>query len=163
MRSTFPRASGFASLYRRLLIQTVITATMIFNITRAIGLLLGLDFVLTVASTAAIARFRTRTTGARHYLDASRANLALQLQLALVFFEERAELFRAIEQAQPLFVIERYGEAPQAVNADRALLAHLELQGARLALANLLFQLGDAREQFLFGGFRQFRLSPRSG
>src|SRR5437870_5345347 len=80
----------------------------------------------------------------------------------LVFFQERAEFFGAIEQPQPLFVIERHREPPEAVYAHATFLADFELQGARLPLASLLFEFGDAREQFLFGGFRQCLLLVRA-
>ena len=57
----------------------------------------------------------------------------LELQAGLVLLRGTREAGGLVEQANPLLVVERDGKAAEAVNADAALLAHFEIDGARTA------------------------------
>src|SRR6267143_2851661 len=79
----------------------------------------------------------------------------LQLELAggFVFFEEFAELRHGVDEADPLFVIERDGKAAEAVNADAAFFADAKFEGAAAAAAGLFFHFRDFCFQFFVGWF----------
>src|SRR5215831_20457997 len=51
----------------------------------------------------------------------------LQLEAFLIGFQERAQGLRRVQQAHPLLVVQRHGEAAEAVHADPALLADFEV------------------------------------
>src|SRR5579862_9220081 len=95
-------------------------------------------------------------------LDGNCALLALRLQFEprLIFFEERAQIFGSVEQANPLFVIECDREAAEAVDADASLFADAKFEAALGTASGLLFKLGNAREQFFFCWFSHVRLPP---
>src|SRR6266436_3341098 len=79
----------------------------------------------------------------------------LQLELAggFVFFEEFAELRHGVEEADPLFVIERDGKAAKTVDADAAFFADAEFEGAAAAAAALLFHFRDFCFEFFVSWF----------
>jgi hypothetical protein len=76
--------------------------------------------------------------------------LAPELQPALVLLQEGTKTVGRVEKADPLLVIEGHRKAPEAVDADPALVADPELQVSALLSADLLLKLGDACQQFLF-------------
>src|SRR5205823_2034588 len=59
--------------------------------------------------------------------------LALRLQLAPVLLHETLEVVASLEQADPLLAVERHRKAPETVDRDRALRAHLEADADALA------------------------------
>src|SRR5689334_19279237 len=65
---------------------------------------------------------------------------ALELQFALVCFQEGLQRLCLTEQAVPLLVVKRDGKATQAIDAYGALFADLELQRAGAPAATLAFQ-----------------------
>jgi hypothetical protein len=81
-----------------------------------------------------------------------------QLELVLVFFEECSQVWGRVQQSNPLFVIERYRKATQAVDADPAFVAHSELKLPRPLPPLLLFEFRDPRLQLLRSFFH---VSPR--
>src|SRR5205823_6024395 len=80
--------------------------------------------------------------------------LLFQLEFVFVFLQEFAEFVRRIQQTRPLLIVEGYGKASQAVDADSALLADPKLQAARTPSGSLLFQFGKPRFQFVISRFR---------
>src|SRR5882757_11574485 len=74
---------------------------------------------------------------------ATSAALLLQLQPALVIFQEFLEVFRCAQQPRPLLVIERDRETAQAVNADPALFANTEFHSTGAFTGSLLFEFGN--------------------
>src|SRR6267378_2294341 len=72
--------------------------------------------------------------------------LFFELEAGLVLFEEFAEVFGHVEEADPLLVIQRHREAAEAVHADAALFTDAKFQGALLAGFRFLLKLGDARQ-----------------
>ena len=66
--------------------------------------------------------------------------LFLEFQFAggLVFFEEFAKFLRYVEQAHPLFIIERDRKTAEAVHADTAFFSDAKIERAA-AFAALLF------------------------
>src|SRR5271168_2234192 len=72
----------------------------------------------------------------------------LQLQLALVLFQERAQVRRDIQQTDPLLVVQRDWKPPQSVHAYAAFFSHAKFQAAFLSRTCLFFQLFNLRQQF---------------
>jgi hypothetical protein len=60
-----------------------------------------------------------------------------KLELRFVRRKEIAKFFRHIEQAHPLLVVERYGEAAKTVDTDTALITYPKPQtSARICLSS---------------------------
>src|SRR5688500_1549065 len=59
--------------------------------------------------------------------------LLLGFELGVVRFEEGADVLCNVEQARPLLLVERAGEAAEAVHRHAALFAHLQRHAARAA------------------------------
>src|SRR5258705_13096737 len=80
--------------------------------------------------------------------------LLFELELAggFVFLEEFAELRHGVEEADPLFVIERDGKAAEAVDADAAFFADAKFERAAAA-ARLLFHFRDFCFEFFVRWF----------
>src|SRR5208282_1250315 len=51
----------------------------------------------------------------------------LQLQLALILFDENFKIGDSVEQLRPLFIVERHRKTAESIHADAAFLAHTEL------------------------------------
>jgi len=54
--------------------------------------------------------------------------LRFELESVLVFFQECAQVLRRVQQAYPLLVVKRDGEAAEAVDADAAFFSHAKFQ-----------------------------------
>src|ERR1019366_9054135 len=79
-----------------------------------------------------------------------------QLQLGLVFLDERLKIGRRAQQTRPLFVVECHRKAPQSVHADAPLLADPKFHGAASLFGlYLFFQFLQFRFQLLISWFSQ--------
>jgi hypothetical protein len=58
-------------------------------------------------------------------MHSRRLFFGLQFQLALILLQKEAQAFGGVEQALPLFIVEGDREAPEPVDADASLFAHL--------------------------------------
>src|SRR5580700_7231828 len=79
--------------------------------------------------------------------------LFLEFEAVFVFFEEFAEVFGHVEEADPLLVVERDREAAQAIDADAALFTDAKFQCPLFAAFGFFLEFGDARHQFFFCRF----------
>src|SRR6516165_3867603 len=73
-----------------------------------------------------------------------RARWILQLEAMLVFLEKIAEVFGTVEQPDPLLIVKGDWKAPEAVDADPALLANAEFERASLAPFGFFFEFSDS-------------------
>jgi hypothetical protein len=73
--------------------------------------------------------------GALYRAFTTTLRLLLQLELALVLFEEVAQILRPIQELYPLLVIKRDRKAAKSVDRNSAFVAHLEAD----ASSSLLF------------------------
>src|SRR5439155_2116283 len=67
----------------------------------------------------------------------------LEFAFGFLFFEEGFEFGDGFEQADPLFVIERDGKTPEAVDADAALFSDTEIESAAPFRAGLFLKLRE--------------------
>src|SRR5215470_14395989 len=110
----------------------------------------------------------TARRGLRHVQQAGqclemtvKSLLPFELQFGLVLFEKRTELFRLIEQAGPLLVIQGDGKSAQAIDADTAFFTHAKLQRSGAAPGGLFFQFSEAGFEFFVGWFCHVVFSRR--
>src|SRR5437016_2537318 len=75
----------------------------------------------------------------------------LQLSGGFVLLEERAKLWRSFKQANPLFIVQRDGKAPEAVHADAPFFADTKFERAGAASASLFFHFRDFCFEFFIG------------
>src|SRR6478609_5910226 len=76
-----------------------------------------------------------------------------QLELGFVFVEKGAEIVNLVQQAGPLFEVERNREASQAIDADAAFFADAEFQRSGALGGDLLLQFSKAGFHFFISRF----------
>src|SRR5205814_2279610 len=74
--------------------------------------------------------FTSSSSRSRSAIRPSSALPTLRLQPRLVRGDERAQLVGEVEELEPLLLVERHREAPESVDGDAALLAHLDRHAA---------------------------------
>src|SRR5882672_7024658 len=78
----------------------------------------------------------------------SRLLRRLQLQLALVLFQERPQIICRVQQPNPLLVIQRDRKSPQSIHTHATLFSHAKFQRPFFPRPCLLFQFRNPRQQF---------------
>jgi len=82
----------------------------------------------------------------------------LQLQRGLVGLDKLTELIGLVKQPGPLLVVQGDRKSAQAIDADAAFFADLEVESAALTSLELLFRLRQFGFQFLIAWIRHRHL-----